>query len=140
GILRNAETGSILQESPLMDSAVFLITMLFFVPGLVFGMLMKNIYGTKGFAIMLVGSMVTIGQYIVLVFFAAQMLSYVYWSILGSILPFRCSSLLHRIHLTGIPLLMAFILVVPIITLLIRSPRATWALIPPHFIPMFMSL
>src|SRR5699024_473901 len=30
GILRNAETVSILQESPLMDSAVFLITILFF--------------------------------------------------------------------------------------------------------------
>src|SRR5699024_4728002 len=86
GILRNAETGSILQESPLMDSAVFLITILFFIPGLVYGALIKNLDGTRGFAKMLGDSMSSMGQYIVLVFFAEQMLAYFEWSNLGPII------------------------------------------------------
>lgn len=140
GILRNAETGSILQESPLMDSAVFLITILFFVPGLVFGMLMKNIDGTKGFAKMLGDSMGTMGQYIVLVFFAAQMLAYFDWSNLGPILAVGGSDLLETINLTGIPLFIGFILVVALINLLIGSASAKWAILAPVFIPMFMFL
>ena len=93
GILRNAETGSILQESPLMDSAVFLITILFFIPGLVYGALMKNLDGTRGFAKMLGDSMSSMGQYIVLVFFAAQMLAYFEWSNLGPIIAIYGSDL-----------------------------------------------
>lgn len=140
GILRNAETGSILQESPLMDSAVFLITILFFVPGLVFGVLMKNIDGTKGFAKMLGDSMGSMGQYIVLVFFAAQMLAYFSWSNLGPILAVSGSDLLQSINLTGIPLFIGFILVVAVINLLIGSASAKWAILAPVFIPMFMLL
>lgn len=140
GILRNAETGSILQESPLMDSAVFLITILFFVPGLVFGALMKNLDGTKGFAKMLGDSMGSMGQYIVLVFFAAQMLAYFDWSNLGPILAVAGSDLLETINLTGIPLFIGFILVVALINLLIGSASAKWAILAPVFVPMFMFL
>lgn len=140
GILRNAETGSILQESPLMDSAVFLITILFFVPGLVFGTLMKNIDGTKGFAKMLGDSMGTMGQYIVLVFFAAQMLAYFNWSNLGPIIAIYGSDLLNSINMTGIPLFIGFILIVALINLMIGSASAKWAILAPVFIPMFMLL
>lgn len=140
GILRNQETGSILQESPLMDSAVLLITVLFFIPGLVFGLLMKNIDGTKGFAKMLGDSMGSMGQYIVLVFFAAQMLAYFDWSNLGPILAVAGSDFLQSINLTGIPLFIGFILVVALINLLIGSASAKWAILAPVFIPMFMFL
>src|SRR5699024_1671685 len=136
--LRNQETGSILQESPLMDSAVLLITVLFFIPGLVFGLLMKNIDGTKGFAKMLGDSMGSMGQYIVLVFFAAQMLAYFDWSNLGPILAVAGSDFLQSINLTGIPLFIGFILVVALINLLIGSASAKWAILAPVFIPMFM--
>lgn len=140
GLLRNPETGSILQESPLMDSAVFLITILFFVPGLVYGFMMKNLDGTKGFAKMLGDSMASMGQYIVLVFFAAQMLAYFEWSNLGPIIAIYGSDLLTSINMTGIPLFIGFILIVALINLLIGSASAKWAILAPVFVPMFMYL
>ena len=140
GILRNAETGSILQESPLMDSAVFLITILFFIPGLVYGALMKNLDGTRGFAKMLGDSMSSMGQYIVLVFFAAQMLAYFEWSNLGPIIAIYGSDLLTSINMTGIPLFVGFIIIVALINLLIGSASAKWAILAPVFVPMFMYL
>lgn len=140
GILRNAETGSLLQESPLMDSAVFLITILFFIPGLVYGLLMKNIEGTRGFGKMLGDSMGSMGQYIVLVFFAAQMLAYFEWSNLGPIIAIAGSDLLTSINMTGIPLLIGFIIIVALINLLIGSASAKWAILAPVFVPMFMYL
>lgn len=140
GLLKNPETGSILQESPLMDSAVFLITILFFVPGLVYGFMMKNLDGTKGFAKMLGDSMASMGQYIVLVFFAAQMLAYFEWSNLGPIIAIYGSDLLTSINMTGIPLFIGFILIVALINLLIGSASAKWAILAPVFVPMFMYL
>src|SRR5699024_8616228 len=100
----------------------------------------SNIDGTKGFAKMLGDSMGSMGQYIVLVFFAAQMLAYFDWSNLGPILAVAGSDFLQSINLTGIPLFIGFILVVALITLLIGSASAKWAILAPVFIPMFMFL
>lgn len=82
----------------------------------------------------------TMGQYIVLVFFAAQMLAYFDWSNLGPILAVGGSDLLQTINLTGIPLFIGFILVVALINLMIGSASAKWAILAPVFIPMFMYL
>lgn len=140
GILRNPDTGSLVDEAPLMDSAVVLITILFFVPGLIYGLKAKTIKDTKDFGEMLGDSMGTMGSYIVLVFFAAQMLAFFEWSNLGPIIAIYGSSLLESVNLTGIPLFIGFIFIVGLINILIGSASAKWAIMAPVFIPMFMLL
>ena len=89
---------------------------------------------------MLGDSMSSMGQYIVLVFFAAQMLAYFEWSNLGPIIAIYGSDLLTSINMTGIPLFVGFIIIVALINLLIGSASAKWAILAPVFVPMFMYL
>lgn len=140
GLLRNAETGSLITNSPLMNSAVFIITILFFVPGLVYGLKVKTIQSSKDFGNLLSDAMSTMGSYIVLVFFAAQMLAYFNWSNLGPILAIKGANALEAMKVEGVPLIVGFIILTMAINLLIGSASAKWAILAPIFIPMFMYL
>lgn len=140
GILRNQETGSIMNDSPFMNSVVFLITILFFVPGLVYGLRAKTIKSSRDFGNVLSESMATMGSYIVLVFFAAQMLAYFSWSNLGPILAIKGAEFLQDMDFTGIPLILSFVIIAGFINLLIGSASAKWAILAPVFVPLFMLL
>ena len=140
GLLRNPETGSLITNSPLMNSAVFIITILFFVPGLVYGLKVKTIRSSKDFGDILSDSMGTMGSYIVLVFFAAQMLAYFNWSNLGPILAIKGASALEAMKIEGVPLIVGFIVLAMTINLLMGSASAKWAILAPVFVPMFMYL
>ena len=71
--LRNAKTGSLLNDSPIING-IGLIILLFFVPGLVYGMLMKEFKNSKDLGKMLADSMASMGSFIVIVF-----LQHNYW-------------------------------------------------------------
>ncbi|MBM4761755.1 AbgT family transporter [Bacillus sp. B15-48] len=140
GILRNAETGSIIENSPFMNGIVPLLTILFFIPGLFYGLGSKTIKNSKDFGEMLGKSMSTMGPYIVLVFAAAQMLAFFSASNLGPIIAIKGADFLNEIGFTGVPLIVAFILFVAFVNLLIGSASAKWAILAPVFVPMFMFL
>lgn len=134
GVLR-ADDGSM---NPFYDSIVPLMFILFFVSGLVYGLVAKTIKGDKDVAKMTAESMGTMGGYIVLAFVAAHLVQFFIWSNLGSILAISGASALQNIGFTGIPLLVAFILVSSFINLIIGSASAKWAILAPIFVPMLM--
>lgn len=140
GILRNPETGSILEGSPFISGIVPLLTILFFIPGLFYGLGAKTIKTSKDFGDMLSKAMSTMGSYIVLVFAAAQMLAFFAASNLGPIIAIKGADFLNSVGFTGIPLFVAFILFVALVNLLIGSASAKWAILAPIFVPMFMFL
>ncbi len=134
GVLRG-DDGSM---NPFYDSIVPLMFILFFVSGLVYGLVAKTIKGDKDVAKMTAESMGTMGGYIVLAFVAAHLVQFFIWSNLGSILAISGASALQNIGFTGIPLLVAFILVSSFINLIIGSASAKWAILAPIFVPMLM--
>ncbi|WP_053362737.1 AbgT family transporter [Bacillus sp. FJAT-27251] len=140
GILRNPETGSIIQDSPFMTGIVPILTLLFFVPGLFYGFGAKTIQSSRDFGDMLGKSMSTMGPYIVLVFAAAQMLAFFSTSNLGPIIAIKGADFLNEVGFTGIPLFLGFIIFSALLNLLIGSASAKWAILAPIFIPMFMLL
>ncbi len=133
-IFRDAD-GSL---TPFYNSIVPLMLILFFIAGLVYGLVTKSIKGDKDVAKMTADSMSTMGGYIVLAFVAAQFVAYFNWSNLGLIVAVSGASGLQNIGFTGIPLLVAFILVSSLINLLIGSASAKWAIMAPIFVPMLM--
>ncbi|MBM4166747.1 MAG: AbgT family transporter, partial [Ignavibacteria bacterium] len=76
--------------------------------------------------------------YIVLVFFAAQFVAFFNWTNLGLILAVKGSEFLKEIGLTGIPLMIVFIVLSATMNLFMGSASAKWAIMAPVFIPMFM--
>jgi len=134
GILRGVD-GSF---NPFFVSIVPLMLFLFFIPGLVYGIITKSIKGDKEVASMTAESMASMGGYIVLAFVAAQFVAYFNWSNLGLILAINGADTLKALGFTGVPLIVAFILVSSFINLLIGSASAKWAIMAPIFVPMLM--
>jgi aminobenzoyl-glutamate transport protein len=74
------------------------------------------------------------------VFFAAQFVAYFSWTNLGIITAIKGAELLKAIGLTGIPLILCFIVVASLMNLFMGSSSAKWAVMAPIFVPMFMLL
>jgi aminobenzoyl-glutamate transport protein len=82
--------------------------------------------------------MQTMAAYLVLMFFAAQFVSYFGWSNLGSIVAIRGAEVLQSLDMNTAVLLVAFIILSAFINLFIGSASAKWALIAPIFVPMML--
>ena len=134
--LRNAKTGSLLNDAPIINGVGLIILVLFLVPGLVYGIKMKAFQNSKDLGKMLADSMGSMGSFIVIVFFAAQLLAFLEWSNLGVIIAVKGASLLQGQN--GIVLILGIILLSAIINLLIGSASAKWGILAPIFIPMLM--
>ncbi|MDW3934612.1 AbgT family transporter [Staphylococcus saprophyticus] len=134
--LKNAKTGSLLNDAPIINGVGLIILVLFLVPGLVYGLMMKEFKNSKDLGKMLADSMSSMGSFIVIVFFAAQLLAFLEWSNLGVIVAVKGAALLQGQN--GIILILGIILLSAIINLLIGSASAKWGILAPIFIPMLM--
>lgn len=138
GPLRNQETGSAMTNSPLMNGIGVIIAIAFLVPGLVYGIKSGVIKDSKDLSVMFTKSMGSMAGYIVIVFFAAQMLAYFNWSNLGVIMAIKGAELLA--NSSGIILIIGVIFLTTFINIFMGSASAKWALLAPIFVPMFMLL
>lgn len=139
GLLRDPETGSVLR-SPFFSGIVVGLMLLFFVPGLVYGIIVGTIKSDKDVLKHMTTSMKGLASYIVLVFFAAQFIYWFNYSNLGLILAIDGAEFLKGVGFTGLPLIICFILLSAFLNLFMGSASAKWAILAPVFIPMFMLL
>ncbi|ALM57913.1 Aminobenzoyl-glutamate transport protein [Staphylococcus equorum subsp. equorum] len=134
--LRNANTGSLLNDAPIINGVGLIILVLFLVPGLVYGIMVKEFKNSKDLGKMLADSMSSMGSFIVIVFFAAQLLAFLEWSNLGIIVAVKGASILQGQN--GVVLILGIILLSALINLLIGSASAKWGILAPIFIPMLI--
>lgn len=140
-VLRNPEAAEepvLVQLRPFFDSLVMLLMLLFLAAGLAFGLATGSIRSDRDAARMSSESVGVLGSYIVLAFAAAQFIAWFNWSNLGLLVAIKGAAGLTAIGLTGIPLLLAFILVSGGINLFVGSASAKWAIMAPVFVPMLM--
>lgn len=123
---------------PFFHSIEVLIALLFFVPGVVFGVASGQVRSDKDVAAMTTDTMATMGAYIVLAFAAAQFVAYFNWTHLGAVSAVKGARLLGSAGLSGIPLLLAFLVVSATLNLFVGSASAKWAFMAPVFVPMMM--
>ncbi|KEZ49278.1 AbgT family transporter [Metabacillus indicus] len=133
------ENGAVI-TSPFMNSLVPIIMGLFLFPALAYGIATKSIQSDKDIAQEIAKSLGTMGMYMAIAFFAAQFIAYFNWSNLGIIMAISGADLLKGLGLTGLPLLIGFILFCGTLNLFIASASAKWAIVGPVFVPMFMLL
>lgn len=133
------EGGAVVQ-SPFMDSLVVVIIIAFFIPGLVYGIVTKNIRNDTDVANQLSDTMASMGMFILLAFTAGQFVAYFEETNLGTFMAVYGADFLQSINLTGIPLILVFVLIVGFINLFIGSASAKWAILAPVFVPIMMQL
>ena len=139
GILRDPETGGIFTaKSPLMKSLPFLIAMLFFIPGVTFGLKCGKFKNSTDIVNALGDCMKDMGSFVALCFVIAQFLKYFEWSNLAVILAIKGAAVLQNSGLPMIVILILFILLCTVMNLFIGSASAKYGLIASIFVPMFM--
>lgn len=132
--------GQSVLHSAFFNGMITAIMIFFLIPGVVYGLVTGSIRSDKDGVKQMISSMSHLATYIVLVFFAAQFVYYFNYSNLGLIVAIEGAGFLGRIGFTGIPLMIAFILVSAVINMFMGSASAKWAIMAPVFVPMFMLL
>ena len=140
GPLRIEGATAIERLKPFFDSMVTLILLVFFLPGVAFGLAAGRIRSDHEVMRMTSDAMAAMAGYIVLAFCAAQFVSYFAWSNLGSVVAISGAQLLKDIGLQNGPLLAGFVVFAAALNLLIASASAKWAILAPIFVPMFTLL
>lgn len=119
-------------------SIEILIALLFILPAIVYGVMMGGIKSDKDLARMASETMATMGTYVVLAFVAGQFVAWFNHSNLGVVSAVKGAEGLQSLGLTGIPLLLAFMVVTMFFNLFVGSASAKWAFMAPVFVPMLM--
>ncbi len=137
GVLRDPETGSIVR-SPFISGIVVIIAVYAALAGILFGRVSRRYRRVSDFVDGMEKHMAVMAAYLVLMFFAAQFVSYFSWSNLGIIIAISGAGLLAILQIHPTVLLLVFVLLAAFINLFIGSASAKWALIAPVFVPMLL--
>ncbi|MHC4996931.1 MAG: AbgT family transporter [Planctomycetota bacterium] len=137
--LRDPETGAILR-SPFLKGVVTAIFVFFAIPGVVYGWKTRAIRSDKDVIESMANSMRTLGLYIVIVFFAAQFITFFKWTNLGLILAVSGAQGLQSLGIEGPGIFFPVIIVCAMVNLALGSASAQWAATSPIFVPMLMLL
>ena len=136
---RNAE-GELLGKTPLIDSIVVLIALLFFIPGVTYGLSVGTFKDNKDVANSMSKAMSSMGAFLALAFVSAQFINYFGYTKLGTIIALAGASFLESINIGLIPLMVIFVLFSAFMNLFMGSASAKWNILAPVFVPMFMLL
>ena len=125
-------------ESPLIRAIAVPITLIFFVTGLVYGLIVGTINNAADIPKFMAKGLETLLPILVLFFAVSQFLAWFQWSNLGPWTAIKGSELLQSWDLPNVILFAAFVLMVTLINLFITSGSAQWALMAPVVVPMMM--
>lgn len=137
GILRNPDTGDRF-NSPFFRGFVVWILIFFVATGFAYGRGAGTMKDDRDIIDGMATGLSSLGLYIVLVFFAAQFVSFFGWTNIGAISAVSGANFLQSTGMTGPLLFFLFILMCAIINLSLGSASAQWAVTAPIFVPMLM--
>ena len=133
------EDGAIIQ-SPFMSSLAIVMVIIFFIPGLVYGIVTNVVKNDTDVVEHVSKYLAGMAMFLVLAFTAGQFIAYFEQTNLGLIVSVLGADWLESINLTGIPLVLVFMLFVGVVNLFIGSASAKWAMLAPIMVPIMMQL
>jgi aminobenzoyl-glutamate transport protein len=136
--LRNEEGGMV--PSPFLASIVPIIMLFFITAAVTYGVTVKKIGNSRSVAQLMGEGIKDMSGFIVLIFAAAQFIAYFDWTNIGSWIAVSGATFLESAGMTGIGVIIIFILFSALLNILIFSGAAQWTLQAPIFLPMFYFL
>lgn len=134
------DAGGFLPRSPLLSSIVFIVFLLFTIPGLVYGKIVGTITTGRDVPRVMGEAIKDMAGFLVLAFILGQFIALFNWSGIGSWIAVAGASGLEAIGLTGYPAVLAFILLASVLNLFIVSGSSMWTLMASVFVPLFAVL
>lgn len=134
------DDGAFLPESPLLDSTVFVVFVLFLGPALAYGYTSGSLRHASDVPAVMGRGIKDMAAFLVLAFMLGQFIALFNWSNLGSVLAVTGAEGLKSIGLTGFPAIIGFILLCSLLNLFIVSGSSMWTLVGAVFVPLFALL
>ncbi len=134
------DAGGFLPRSPLLSSIVFIVFLLFTIPGLVYGKIVGTITTGRDVPRVMGEAIKDMAGFLVLAFILGQFIALFNWSGIGSWIAVAGASGLEAIGLTGYPAVLAFVLLASVLNLFIVSGSSMWTLMASVFVPLFAVL
>ena len=125
-------------KGPFFQGIITAMLIVFLMPGLVYGFYVGTIRNDRDLMNKIVTAMKGLAPYIVLVFFAAQFVFFFKKSNLGIILAIKGAQVIKSVGVSGVGLIIIFVLFSATMNLFMGSASAKWAIMAPVFVPMFM--
>jgi aminobenzoyl-glutamate transport protein len=138
--LRDPQTGSIVGNTPFMNSLIVLIMLVFLAVGIGYGVGAKTITSIVDGINAVTKTFSGLSGLIFLLFVISQFLAYFNYSNIATILAVDLGNALEHANLGTIPLLLGFITITGAVGVLIVGAIPKWAIFAPIFVPLFMKL
>ncbi|WP_042410843.1 AbgT family transporter [Streptacidiphilus carbonis] len=138
--LRNPETGSVFDNSPFMDSLIFIIMLLFLVAGVCYGAGAGTLKGSAAAMAAITKTFAGLGGLIFLLLIIAQFIAYFNYSNMATVIAVKLADALERANIGAVWLLIGFVLVTLVLDIIIPGVIPKWAIFAPIFIPLFIRL
>jgi len=139
-LLRNPETGSLIEDSPLLNSIIFLILVYFFVMGLCYGKGAGTVKGSMDVINPMVKTISGLSGLIFLLLVISQFIAYFNYSNLGTIAAVNMADALEAANLSTVWLILGLIAMTAVIDIFIGGVVPKWAIFAPVFVPLFIQL
>jgi para-aminobenzoyl-glutamate transporter family len=140
GILRNPDTGSLVEDSPLMDGLIFIIMLIFLVCGLCYGAGAGTLKGSKAAMDAITKTFAGLGGLIFMLLVIAQFIAYFNYSNMATVAAVKLADWLEGANIGPLWLLIGFIIVTLILDIIIPGVIPKWAIFAPIFVPLFLRL
>jgi aminobenzoyl-glutamate transport protein len=138
--LRNPETGAIFNDSPLMDSLIFIITLIFLVAGVCFGLGAKTIGSSVDVINAITKTFAGLSGLVFLLLLISQFIAWFNFSNMPTVIAVKMADWLESADIGPLWLLLGFIFVIMILDLIIPGSLPKWAIFAPIFVPLFLRL
>ena len=138
GLLRGPK-GSII-NGPFVTGLVPFLLAYFVLVGIVYGFTVGTFKKFEDVPRVMSESLTSLTGYIVLVFVIAQFIAIFNYTNVAMIIAVNAATFLDHIGLTGVPLILAILLVTTFVNFFMTSGTAKWYIFAPIFVPLFMML
>jgi aminobenzoyl-glutamate transport protein len=126
-------------DSFFSNGFVFIVTLLFILLGLFYGIGAKTIKNNKDLCDDLGHSLDGIGKILVLIFFASTFISIFRYTNIGELLVGVLANLLNNLSFTGVPLIILIFIIVMVSTLLVPTSSSKWTILFSTVVPKCMN-
>jgi aminobenzoyl-glutamate transport protein len=138
--LRDPETDAIIGNSPFMDSLIFIITVIFLVAGIGYGVGAATIKSSVDVINAITETFAGLAGLIFMLLLISQFIAYFNFSNMPTVIAAKMADLLERADIGAIWLLILFVLVIALLDIIIPGVVPKWAIFAPVFIPLFLRL
>ena len=125
-------------NSYFQDGFTFIVSMLFVVAGIAYGIGSKTVHNGKEIIESASKKFNNIGSIFILMFVVSEFIAVYRKTNIGMVVTVWLANLLEKMTLSGIPLIIVSLLFIALSGLLLTSPASKWMIFSPVVVPLFM--